>query len=319
MLNFKNINESTLEDSFIYRSFNASNGFIDKFVKYIKTSVALTKDDFDEQYFQMKKVAISPLTPRVIEAFDNGFIEILYSNSVKIGISFPFIIRKNESGKIVATIFVSSFGTMDKNGNLNIPLKQLYGLMESAYIALQLQMNPQKIQRNMGIMKLMTSVYSEMMIRILNKEYSLSLDKELNDKALYILNRFFLEVVWEYPTQTTIEAYATQDLKYINSTDLDLLATGYDNAQINDLDSMLKYMRTISPRMNDLNTRYFIERYINAYHGSSILSIDYLPYVFFVVTNTLLGTFLVSQTALNDIIKNIKGISKFYPELSKLI
>ena len=319
MVNFKNINESTLEDSFIYRSFNASNGFIDKFIKYIKTSVALTKDDFDEQYFQMKKVAISPLTPRVIEAFDNGFIEILYSNSVKIGISFPFIIRKNENGKIVATIFVSSFGTMDKNGNLNIPIKQLYGLMESAYIALQLQINPQKIQRNMGIMKLMTSVYSEMMIRVLNKEYSLSLDKELNDKALYILNRFFLEKIWEYPTPTTIQAYATQDLKYIESMDLDLLETGYDNAQIKDLDGMLSYMRTISPRMSDLNTRYFIERYINAYHGSSILSIDYLPYVFFVVTNTLLGTFLVSQTALNDIIKNIKGMNKFYPELSKLI
>ena len=319
MLNCKNINESTLEDSFIYRSFNASNGFIDKFVKYIKTSIALTKDDFDEQYFQMKKVAISPLTPRVIEAFDNGLIEILYSNSVKIGVSFPFIIRKNENGKIVATIFVSSFGTMDKNGNLNIPLKQLYGLMESAYIALQLQMNPQKIQRNMGIMKLMTSVYSEMMLRILNKEYSLSLDKELNDKALYILNRFFLERIWEYPTPTTVQAYATQDLNYIGSLDLDLLETGYDNAQIKDFDSMIAYMRTISPRMNDLNSRYFIERYINAYYGSSILSIDYLPYVFFVVTNTLLGTFLVSQTALNDIIKNIKGMNKFYPELSKLI
>ena len=73
------MNESSIEDSFIYKSFNASNGLIEKIVKYIKTSVKLDKTYFEEQYFQMKKTNITPLAPKVIEALDNGSIEILYS------------------------------------------------------------------------------------------------------------------------------------------------------------------------------------------------------------------------------------------------
>ena len=35
------LQESSMEDSFIYKSFNASNSLIEKIVKYIKTAVLL--------------------------------------------------------------------------------------------------------------------------------------------------------------------------------------------------------------------------------------------------------------------------------------
>jgi hypothetical protein len=71
--------------------------------------------------------------------------------------------------------------------------------------------------------------------------------------------------------------------------------------------------------MQSLTVRYFVERFLNTYGGSSILAIDYLPYVFFMIQNTLAGGFLVSQTTLSDIVKNTKDIRKFYPELSKSV
>lgn len=315
----KYLKESTMEDSFIYKSFNASNGVVEKIVKYLKTAVILDSSFIEEQYMQMKKLSISPLSQKVIQAYDNGDIELLYSREVKIGTSMPFIIRRNQNGKIVATIFISTFGVVDKDNNMNIPVKQLYALMESAYVALEMQKNPTKIQRNVGLMRICASVYTAMFMRILNKLYALTTDRALHDKASYVITRFFLERVWEYPNTGLIESYATADLHYIEQLDLDLTKQGYDSAQIKDLNDLLLFVKTLSPRMGDLNTRYFIEQYVNTYHGASIMAMDYLPYVFFVIINIILSSFLISQTALNDLIKNIKGINKFYPELSKTI
>lgn len=312
------LKESTMEDSFIYKTFNASNALIEKIVKYLKTGVALDSSYFEEQYMQIKKVAISPLTQKVLSAYDNGQIEILFSRDVKIGTSIPFILRRN-NGKIVATIFIASFSSLDKNDNLTIPVKQLYALMESAYVALEMQINPTKIQRNVGIMRICMNIYNQMLLRILNKEYALALDKPLCDKVSYVLNRFFLEKVWEYPSKDLIESYSKLELEYIEELDLSLLQQEYDSADIKDVNEMINFIKTISPRLSQLNTRYFIERFVNTYHGSSILSIDYLPYVFFVIINVILGSFLISQAALNDIVKNTKNINKFYVELSKLV
>lgn len=315
----KYLKESTMEDSFIYKSFNASNGVVEKLVKYLKTAVSLDSSFIEEQYMQMKKLSISPLSQKVVEAYDNGDIELLYSREVKIGTSMPFIIRRNGNGKVVATIFIATFGVVDKDNNMNIPVKQLYALMESAYVALEMQKNPTKIQRNVGLMRICASVYTAMFMRILNKQYALTTDRALHDKATYAITRFFLERVWEYPNTGLIESYATADLKYIEQLDLDLTKQGYDSAQVKDLNDLILFVKTLSPRMGDLNTRYFIEQYVNTYHGASIMAMDYLPYVFFVIINVILSSFLISQTALNDLIKNIKGINKFYPELSKMI
>lgn len=312
------LKESTLEDSFIYKSFNASNGVVEKLVKYIKTAVSLDSSYIEEQYMQMKKINFSPLSQKVIEAYDKGDIELLYSRESKIGTSLPFIIRKN-GNKIVATIFIATFGTIDKDSILVIPVKQLYSLMESAYVALEMQKDPTMIQRNVALMRICASVYTEMFLRILNKLYALTTDRVLHDKVSYSITRFFLEKVWEYPNTGLVHSYASADLKYIEDLDLSLTQQEYESAQIVDLDNLLTFVKSLSPRMKNLNTRYFIEQYVNTYHGASIMAMDYLPYVFFVIINVILSSFLISQTALNDLIKNIKGINKFYSELSKTI
>ena len=49
------------------------------------------------------------------------------------------------------------------------------------------------------------------------------------------------------------------------------------------------------------------------------MAIDYLPYLFFVIINILLGASLMKQMALIEIVKNTKGMNLFYAELSKII
>lgn len=312
--------ENTMEDSLVYKTFNQANGVVDKIVKYLSSGVPLDKSYIEDQYAIIRRGAgISPLSQKVLEAFNNGDIEIIWNNTEKVGVAMPFIVRRKSDGKVVSTIFINAFATIKDDSILVIPAKQLYGLMEGAYIALKLQTDPVKVMKNAELMMTTASVYTEMMARILNKEYALTLDKVLYDKVCYCIKRFYLECVWEYPNTGLVSNYASSDLKYIQQFDLDALDATYSKMEIKTIAKLLEFVKSLSPRMSDLNLRYYIERFIKTYHGSSILSIDYLPYVFFVITNVVMSTFLVSQTALNDIIKNTKNINRFYSELARVM
>lgn len=312
--------ENTMEDSLVYKTFNQANGVVDKIVKYLSSGVPLDKSYIEDQYAIIRRGAgISPLSQKVLEAFNNGDIEIIWNNTEKVGVAMPFIVRRKSDGKVVSTIFINAFATIKDDSILVIPAKQLYGLMEGAYIALKLQTDPVKVMKNAELMMTTASVYTEMMARILNKEYALTLDKVLYDKVCYCIKRFYLECVWEYPNTGLVSNYASSDLKYIQQFDLDALDATYSKMEIKTIANLLEFIKSLSPRMSDLNLRYYIERFIKTYHGSSILSIDYLPYVFFVITNVVMSTFLVSQTALNDIIKNTKNINRFYSELARVM
>lgn len=312
--------ENTMEDSLVYKTFNQANGVVDKIVKYLSSGVPLDKSYIEDQYAIIRRGAgISPLSQKVLEAFNNGDIEIVWNNTEKVGVAMPFIVRRKSDGKVVSTIFINAFATIKDDSILVIPAKQLYGLMEGAYIALKLQTDPVKVMKNAELMMTTASVYTEMMARILNKEYALTLDKVLYDKVCYCIKRFYLECVWEYPNTGLVSNYASSDLKYIQQFDLDALNATYSKMEIKTIANLLEFVKSLSPRMSDLNLRYYIERFIKTYHGASILSIDYLPYVFFVITNVVMSTFLVSQTALNDIIKNTKNINRFYSELARVM
>ena len=312
--------ENTMEDSLVYKTFNQANGVVDKIVKYLSSGVPLDKSYIEDQYAIIRRGAgISPLSQKVLEAFNNGDIEIIWNNTEKVGVAMPFIVRRKSDGKVVSTIFINAFATIKDDSILVIPAKQLYGLMEGAYIALKLQTDPVKVMKNAELMTTTASVYTEMMTRILNKEYALTLDKVLYDKVCYCIKRFYLECVWEYPNTGLVSNYASSDLKYIQQFDLDALDATYSKMEIKTIANLLEFVKSLSPRMSDLNLRYYIERFIKTYHGASILSIDYLPYVFFVITNVVMSTFLVSQTALNDIIKNTKNINRFYSELARVM
>lgn len=312
--------ENTMEDSLVYKTFNQANGVVDKIVKYLSSGIPLDKSYIEDQYAIIRRGAgISPLSQKVLEAFNNGDIEIVWNNTEKVGVAMPFIVRRKSDGKVVSTIFINAFATIKDDSILVIPAKQLYGLMEGAYIALKLQTDPVKVMKNAELMMTTASVYTEMMARILNKEYALTLDKVLYDKVCYCIKRFYLECVWEYPNTGLVSNYASSDLKYIQQFDLDALDATYSKMEIKTIANLLEFVKSLSPRMSDLNLRYYIERFIKTYHGASILSIDYLPYVFFVITNVVMSTFLVSQTALNDIIKNTKNINRFYSELARVM
>lgn len=319
------MNEATMEDSYIFSLFNENKELTTKMLSYIKSSVSIEEDDIQEQLLQIRKSRISPLVEEVLGAYARGEIEILYSKTVKVPIATPFIVRRDPGFRgngygIRSTIFIANYGTVTKaTGFFDIPMKNLYVLMESAYIALYIHTHPTNVQRNIGLMKILCSVYTSLFTRILNKEYSLSLDQDLYDRTNFIISRFFLEKVWESKNKDVIFNTACINIMNPNISDLRLLDEQYSEAHIEDISGALLMVKDLSPRMDNLSVKYIIQRFMTTYNGGGVIAIDYLPYMFFIIVNTLLGGFLLNQTSLADIVKNQKMIKLFYPELTKVL
>lgn len=321
----KLITEATMEDSYIFSLFNENKELTAKMLSYIKTAISIDEDLLQEQLLQIKKSRISPLADEVVGAYARGEIELLYNRSVKVPLATPFIVRRDPSFNgntfnIRATIFLANFGNIPKQGtSFDIPMKNLYVLLESAYVALYIHKYPTKIQRNYGLMKILCSIYTSMFTRIMNREYSLSLDQDLYDRVNFIISRFFLENVWELRTPDIIFNNAMINIQNPNVADLRILSQTYTDANIKDISDALLLIKSLSPRLNNLSVRYLIQRFMTTYHGGAVMAIDYLPYMFYVIINTLIGGFLLNQTTLADIIKNNKQVRTFYPELVKMI
>jgi hypothetical protein len=228
-------------------------------------------------------------------------------------------------GKNKVAVFVNGYGSIVDNGAiaggkaLNVPMKDLYVLMEGAYLAWTYYEYPVKFQRSIGLMKLTNNIYTTMVINILNKEYGLSMNPDLFNTVSFCVSRFYLERIWELESRDLIFNYALQILpNTANRATLSITNDEYTQANIDSIDKLITFIKNISPRLDTLNTRYFTECYINLYKDVALLSMDTLPYFIFTLVATYCGSFMVNQPKISDIIKNTKGSNIFYNELSKL-
>ena len=46
---------------------------------------------------------------------------------------------------------------------------------------------------------------------------------------------------------------------------------------------------------------------------------EVLPYFLYTIQTTMTGSFLVNQPVISEVVKGIKGVSAYYPELTKVV
>lgn len=319
------VEESSMEDSYLFKMNNTSGEITTKMIQYIKGSIPITDNYLQEQLLQIKKTRISPLAEEVLGAYARGEIELLYNPKVKVSGAFPFIIRKDPNFRgnmynVRATIFISNFGMINKMDNaFIIDMKKLYVLLESAYIGLYSTTHPDSVKRSMGLMRCMCSIYTEMLKRLLNREFALNLDDDLYAKVSFCISKFFLTKIWESENNDINFNVALSCIRLPNATMLKMIDDQYNSAEIKDIADMLLFVKTLSPKLETLSVRYIIDYYVRTYHPTAALSIDYLPYLFYVVIDTVIGGYTMNQKMLSDIMKHEPQLKNFYTEFGKII
>lgn len=312
--------ESSLADSIIFQTFNQQSTMVNTINNCIKNAEIISASDIEEQIIQIRRTRLSPFTENVLKAFEDREIIILFSKVIKVPQALPFTVAKIQ-GKVRAFIFANNYASLNEVGKrfLNIPMKDLYVLMEGAYTALRYNQNPIAFTRNLGLMKTCASIYSSMIMRIMNKEYTLSIDQELYNRVQFTVAKFFLTSVWGCTNDDVATSYAVSTVLAGNKNDLSLVNEMYKSANINTIEDLIEFMKTMSPRLSTLNMRYFTQCYLNTFKAGAIFSMECLPYFLYVVEAALLGSFLINQPMVLDVLKGVKGTNTFYPELARIL
>lgn len=322
--NEKVYTEVALSDSTMFKLFNTKGAITARLISAINNSEKIDEKMIEEQIIQIRRSRLSPLYENVINAFLDGDIVILFANAKNVLEAFPFFVSKT-SGGVKSFIFINNYGkiTTDLKDTstkyVDIPMKNLYSLMEGAYIAREYALNPKKFSRSMALMKICADIYTQMFLRIFNKEYSLVMDEEASAKVTFAVAKFFLENVWEPVSSELSFAYARTIASQKNVYDFSVLNDEYDSAGITNIEDLIKFLATVTPRMRALTLRLFTDQFMRLYHPGALFSMETLPYFLFTVESAMMGAFIINQPIINDIAKMVKGIKNFYPELLKVL
>ena len=316
------IEESSLNESIIFQTFNRNSEMMNTINLCIKNGLVLDPSYIQEQLIQMKRTRISPLVDKVMDAYEKEDILIIFSKTTRVPKALPFVILKVQ-GKLRAFIFVNNYGKISENKNgteqyLNMPMKDLYVLMEGAFIGLTYYKYPVQLTKNLGLMKITNQIYTEMFLRILNKEYALSLNQDVYEAASFCISKFYLKRVWESKNDDINTSYAMGTILNPDKTNLTIVNDTYDEKDPKNFAELIALLVTLSPRLGKLNLRYFTQCWINTYKATAIFGMETLPYFLFIIEATMIGSFVINQPIISTIIKNIRSMNLFYPELSKV-
>lgn len=325
------LQEATLTSSVGMRMFNNNKEMTIRINEVIKKGVVIEKPSIELQLYQIKRSRLSPLVDKVLTAYENQDIVLLHcGDGTKVPPGTPFVTVKSGS-YIRSFVFLNNFTgiKIDKTTNvpmLDIQMKDLYALMESAYVSKKYYEYQSLLQRNLGLMKMCVVLYTNMILRILNKDYSLSMDKLAYDKVSFCISKFFLETVWEAKNPGVITQYSMANILNPDKSELAILEDEYD-AYMKAIDTppsfidLTRFLSERFPRLRDLHIRLFMQSYINYYKPNAMFGLDVLPYFLFIVISTILGSFVINQTIMKDIIKNTNTVKMgaFYAELSKIV
>lgn len=313
--------ESSLMTSEVFSGINNDGGenvVRDKAINLIKTAKLLTNEDIETAYISVRQISDS-LTRAAMKAFDEQKVVLVYNNvrALSVTQTLPFITFKMR-GDYVTYVFVDKY-IQERDGVLNIQAPILRDLLTAALVSNGLKRNYEALATNQYLQRLTTEVYTKFFTRILNRDFSIAAEKPIFDVVQYWINRFFLTRIYgTHDTPENIEIISRQHFKSIDEIRYQEIKKQYNDTDPAKVSELLELLKTATPRMKSLNLGRFLSSWINYYYIPSMLAVDNIEYLLFMMITLLSGNNIISISA-SDIVKEAKNIKAFRGELLKLI
>jgi uncharacterized protein YlzI (FlbEa/FlbD family) len=315
------LNESTLASSEVFTGINemSEENQIQKAIRLINNLQPVTKEDIEAVYLQIRQYPNS-LTRAALQAFEEENTIILF-NEVKqnsVSKALPFITFKRTNG-IKSYIFLDNFSGRNRDGLINVQAPIIHDLLIGALISNALKRNYIALASNESLQKVLMEIYFRLMMRILNREYSIGADKVIFDSIQYFINKFFLFKVFGViiDNQEDIETLLKNNFKYIDNIKYEEIKALYTEVNPNNISELLTLFNKIYPRINPA-LKNFLSSWISYYYTPATLAIDTIEYLIFMIITLLNGNNIININA-SEIIKEAKNIKIFNAELLKII
>lgn len=314
-------NESSLTDSEVFKGINEMGAVSqkDKAINLIKNAQILTPQDIEGAYVQVKQYP-NTLSRTAVKAFENGKIVLLYNTNPasRMTQAIPFLtFLKGKSH--ITYIFMDRYVSTSRDGVLSIQSSLLHDLLISAIVANALKDNYAKLVNSMYLQKMLTTLYTKFMTRIINRDYSVAADKQVYDIVNYWIGKFFLYNIFQsVDSKDGLEKLLSNNFKYIDEIKYSEIRKTYELKDPKNLTGLMELLKEATPRMNSLTLPSFMSSWIDYYYISSLLAMDNVEYLIFMILCLLGGNNIISVAA-TEMVKDTRGITSFKEELIKIL
>lgn len=314
--------ESSLLTSEVFQGLNdpKTTDATKRAINLIKNAKHLTNEDIEAAYISLKQVN-DGLTRAAIKAFDEERIVLVYNNVSALSVTqaLPFITFKTSKGYITYVFMDKKYITINRDGIMNLQAPVLRDLLIGALIANGIKRDYNNLSTNQYLQKIFMSIYTKFITRIINREFSIAANKEIFDIIQYWINKFFLlNIFGAADSPENIETIASSHLKFIDELKYEEIKNQYNEANPSKFSDLLELLKTTSSRMKTLHISTFLSDWINYYYVPSMLAVDNIEYLIFMIVTLLNGNNIISISA-SDIVKETKNIKSLRSELLKLI
>lgn len=296
----------SMSDSYIFNMINKNNVVNENILKSItKGEVLSLEKDLPEAAMIINRNFKYPLKLRVLEQLSNGKIILKFSpKDVKIPTSVPFVLYKDTTNTVKAIVFADLYTYQLSDGTYKTDAKKLYCMMEAATIALGYLQNYKGLSNNATIINAGAEIYSNMVMRVLNKKYSL-IDKNKINAVLFLASKFYMISVLGLSDSDIVTNYAKKNLRNANPMLIENINAVFTEADFKDIATFVQALADDTKNglgMKDLTVRGFVESFINMYDSASILSLELFPYYIYNIVSVLDSAYINNQYVLEDMV-----------------
>ena len=282
--------------------------------------IIILNNDLADSIQNMKRLYNEPIVLNIMKAIQSGDL-LLVNLSIEYSIPkcLPFIRFRASNNKTKVMVNLTPYVDVKKDSLgkevYSISAQKLYPILISAYLTLSKFDERYMLPAN--ALSSSAYIWAAMFNKILCKTVALGTNRDRYDAFMYFAMKFFCIYIVQTPDQiaeNVARGYLTKKgLK--NFPMLDNMLQKIDERNINIYESFTTFCRALfnneitNLRVNsserashDINVTMFINRFVDQYTYTALMSLASYPYFLFAVLNTALKTRVVNDLAFQDII-----------------
>ena len=311
----KNIRETLVFDML------NSDGKVDDSVKDIMSKgVTINKKQMASAFYVIEKNLRYIMKTEVLKAIDDGKIIMkINPEGLTTPSCMPWFLASN--GKDVRAIVVLDNIVSRYDKELNTcevsNIKQLYCLLETAYVGILCYTKPTMTTKN-AVIKSGSAIYADMFVKVLNKEYALNVDRNRVNIITFLASKFYLINILGRANDERTDEYAYANCLSPNKMAISMISEDFGNDCYTDIGAFVQALAghpDLEGYLPKLTVRSFIHQYTMLFGPSCLFALENLPYFLFNVISVSMGAYLNKQKILEPIVD--KRAANIYSEIAR--
>lgn len=308
-----------LQDTFLYNKMNSMSAITKNIEEVLNKGTIVKPEQAEEQLGFIRRSYKDPLKYKVLEAVNNGDIVMVYGpERSKVPTSIPFVLLKRGEG-LQAAVFVDSYGIIDQDsGLLKMDTSKLYTMLEVALLSLHMHRKQDAVAIKSNMLSIGSRIFATIFVKVLSKKYALATDPVKYNKLIVLASKYyFLNILGKEDSEVLMN-YAIKNCKNGNPLILQEVYAKFSAKDCEDIDKFIKALAGMQElNLKGLDTRNYLEGFMNMYDASTILSLENIYYFIFMIWAVTNSAYMNNQYALQTIID--KDGAKLYADLASIV